>query len=70
MKRSKRRCVDDPVPTWYDILIEQLDGHGVIRSGHVFLTIKYTATELTGGVKDDVKADGQANDNVRSNVLK
>jgi hypothetical protein len=25
------------------------------------------ATELTGGVTDDVKADGQANDNVKSN---
>ncbi len=27
------------------------------------------ATELTGGVTDDVKADGQANDNVMSNDL-
>jgi hypothetical protein len=27
------------------------------------------ATELTGGVMDDVKADGQANDNVMSNGL-
>ena len=25
------------------------------------------ATELTGGVTDDVKADGQVNDNVKSN---
>ncbi len=29
--------------------------------------VKYKATELTGGVTDDVKADGQANDNVKSN---
>jgi len=29
--------------------------------------MKDTATELTGGVTDDVKADGQANDNVKSN---
>jgi hypothetical protein len=27
------------------------------------------ATELTGGVMDDVKADGQASDNVMSNGL-
>ena len=27
------------------------------------------ATELTGGVTDDVKADGQANDIVKSNSL-
>jgi len=27
------------------------------------------ATELTGGVKDDVKADGQVIDNVKSNEL-
>jgi hypothetical protein len=27
------------------------------------------ATELTGGVTDDVKADGQADDNVKSNDL-
>ena len=27
------------------------------------------ATELTGGVTEDVKADGQANDNVKSNDL-
>ena len=31
--------------------------------------IKDKATELTGGVKDDVKADGQVNDNVKSNEL-
>jgi hypothetical protein len=30
-------------------------------------TLKDKATELTGGVTDDVKADGQANDIVRSN---
>ena len=29
--------------------------------------VKDKATELTGGVTDDVKADGQANDNVTSN---
>ena len=29
--------------------------------------VKDKATELTGGVTEDVKADGQANDNVRSN---
>jgi hypothetical protein len=29
--------------------------------------IKDKATELTGGVTDDVKADGQANDIVKSN---
>ena len=27
------------------------------------------ATELTGGVTDDVKADGQASDNVKSNGI-
>jgi hypothetical protein len=27
------------------------------------------ATELAGGVRDDVKAEGQANDNVKSNDL-
>ena len=31
--------------------------------------VKDKATELTGGVKDDVKADGQANDIVKSNDL-
>jgi hypothetical protein len=31
--------------------------------------VKDKATELTGGVKDDVKADGQANDTVKSNDL-
>lgn len=31
--------------------------------------VKDKATELTGGVTDDVKADGQANDNVKSNEL-
>jgi len=31
--------------------------------------VKDKATELTGGVTDDVKADGQANDNVKSNGL-
>jgi hypothetical protein len=31
--------------------------------------VKDKATELTGGVTDDVKADGQANDNVTSNDL-
>ena len=29
--------------------------------------VKDKATELTGGVKEDVKADGQAGDNVKSN---
>ena len=29
--------------------------------------VKDKATELTGGVTDDVKADGQANDIVKSN---
>ena len=31
--------------------------------------VKDKATELTGGVKEDVKADGQANDIVKSNNL-
>ena len=31
--------------------------------------VKDKATELTGGVKHDVKADGQANDIVKSNDL-
>jgi hypothetical protein len=31
--------------------------------------VKDKATELTGGVTDDVKADGQVNDNVTSNDL-
>jgi hypothetical protein len=31
--------------------------------------VKDKATERTGGVKDDVKADGQANDIVKSNNL-
>jgi hypothetical protein len=31
--------------------------------------VKDKATELTGGVKDDVKADDQANDIVKSNEL-
>ena len=31
--------------------------------------VKDKATELTGGVKEDVKADGQANDIVKSNDL-
>ena len=31
--------------------------------------VKDKATELTGGVKDGVKADGQANDIVKSNDL-
>ena len=31
--------------------------------------VKDKATELTGGVKDDVKAEGQANDIVKSNNL-
>jgi len=29
--------------------------------------VRHQATELTGGVTDDVKADGQANDIVKSN---
>lgn len=29
--------------------------------------VKKKAAELTGGVRDDVKADGPANDNVKSN---
>ena len=32
-------------------------------------TVKDKATELTGGVTDDVKADGQASDIVKSNDL-
>jgi hypothetical protein len=31
--------------------------------------VKDKATELTGGVTEDVKADGQANDIVKSNSL-
>jgi hypothetical protein len=31
--------------------------------------VKDKATELTGGVTDDVKADGQANDTVKSTGL-
>jgi hypothetical protein len=31
--------------------------------------VKDKATELAGGAKDGVKADGQANDNVKSNEL-
>ena len=31
--------------------------------------VKDKATELTGGVKNDVKVDGQANDIVKSNDL-
>ena len=31
--------------------------------------VKDKATALTGGVKDDVKTDGQANDIVKSNKL-
>ena len=30
-------------------------------------TVRDKATELTGGVSDDVRADGQTNDNVKSN---
>jgi len=36
---------------------------GAIRSGAT------TATELTGGVTDNIKADGQANGTVKPNVL-
>jgi len=32
-------------------------------------TAKDKATELTGGVTDDIKVDGQANDNATSNEL-